>query len=124
MVIDASHPLAIVYPPESLGAPYGVPLLAMPLIEASFNLIIAGAIYIFVRIKRPSRPGYCVVIYLLAYPAMRFILEFFRGDIMRGVLLGMSTSQWISIGLFSAGVALYISLRRNVYIPYNQKQGS
>ena len=37
--------------------------------------------------------------YLLIYSLIRFVLEFFRGDEVRGVLwLSLSTSQWISVG--------------------------
>ena len=36
-------------------------------------------------------------IYLVAYAVIRFINEFFRGDEIRGVFLGLSTSQWISL---------------------------
>ncbi len=35
--------------------------------------------------------------YLLYYAALRFFLEFFRGDIHRGIYLNFSTSQWVSI---------------------------
>lgn len=37
--------------------------------------------------------------YLLGYASLRFVLEFFRGDEIRGVFDGLSTSQWISIVL-------------------------
>lgn len=42
--------------------------------------------------------------YMLMYPAVRFVLEFFRGDALRGFLFGLSTSQWISIALFATAV--------------------
>lgn len=41
-----------------------------------------------------------IYIYMILYPIVRFIDEFFRGDTYRGVFLGLSTSQWISIALF------------------------
>ena len=44
-----------------------------------------------------SRLIYC---YLLTYPVIRFITEFFRGDVNRGIFFGLSTSQWFSILLF------------------------
>ena len=106
MAVSERHVFAIFYPPESLVAPSGVPLLAVPLIEAVFNLCIAAGIYIFTR--RNTKQGYPTAIYLLTYPAMRFFLEFFRGDVQRGIYFGVSTSQWISMGLFAAGVALLV----------------
>jgi len=42
--------------------------------------------------------------YMLMYPAVRFVLEFLRGDAVRGFLFGLSTSQWISIGLLTVAV--------------------
>lgn len=35
-------------------------------------------------------------IYLIAYACFRFVIEFFRGDEIRGIFFGLSTSQWIS----------------------------
>jgi phosphatidylglycerol:prolipoprotein diacylglycerol transferase len=52
-------------------------------------------------IKRKKTNLYIVTNYLLIYSAVRFILEFFRGDEVRGVFwLSLSTSQYISVGLF------------------------
>ena len=45
-----------------------------------------------------------IFIYMLVYPIVRFTLEFFRGDTIRGFLFGLSTSQWISILLFTTAV--------------------
>ena len=38
-------------------------------------------------------------VYALSYSVMRFILEFFRGDLVRGVWGGLSTSQYISLAI-------------------------
>lgn len=40
---------------------------------------------------------YIVEIYLFLYAILRFILEFLRGDEIRGVVYNLSTSQIISI---------------------------
>ncbi|MCL2342961.1 MAG: prolipoprotein diacylglyceryl transferase [Firmicutes bacterium] len=102
-----SGPLSVTFT-RSLAAPNGVPLLPIQLIEAAGNLIIFLSLMFFGR-KRP-RDGALTGAYLLAYAAMRFILEFFRGDAVRGFLFGLSTSQWISILMFPAG--LWLLLRR------------
>ena len=77
--------------------PLGVPLLPMQLIE-SFCLI---AIYIVCEIVfyRGKRAGVSAAVYALSYATARFILEFFRGDAVRGVWGGLSTSQYISIAV-------------------------
>lgn len=38
-----------------------------------------------------------VMLYLTLYAIERFLLEFLRGDLERGVYIGISTSQWISL---------------------------
>ncbi len=64
------------------------------LVEASCNLIIF-IILIICIIKNPKAK--LVFIYLISYSICRFILEFFRGDLIRGHWGVFSTSQVISI---------------------------
>lgn len=45
-------------------------------------------------------------IYLICYSAGRFLVEYLRADLERGFFLIFSTSQWISIGFFLAGVII------------------
>lgn len=76
--------------------------LPVPLIEAACNLII---FFILLRLfLKGKENGKVIFYYMLIYPVVRFILEFFRGDAIRGFLFGLSTSQWISIGLFVVAV--------------------
>lgn len=68
------------------------------LVESLCNLIIfLILLYLFKKGVMESR---LIYIYMLTYPVVRFITEFFRGDVNRGFLFGLSTSQWISILLF------------------------
>jgi len=109
--VAAGHPFAIVYPAASLAAPAGVPLLAVPLIEAVF--LFALSIIMMIVFFACKKPGLCAPIYLLAYPIGRFILEFYRGDIIRGAYWGITTSQIISIALFVFGVVYtFVVLRK------------
>ena len=50
--------------------------------------------------------GVYTSIYLISYSVARFILEFFRGDLIRGIWRGVSTSQIISIVFFIVGVII------------------
>jgi len=50
--------------------------------------------------------------YLLGYSALRFILEFFRDDSIRGHFYGLSTSQWISLFLLFCGLSYFLFFRR------------
>jgi len=68
------------------------------LVEAGCNLIIFIILLVlYIKKKFPRR---LLIVYFFIYPVVRFILEFFRGDEIRGFLFGLSTSQIISILLF------------------------
>ena len=47
-----------------------------------------------------------LVFYLLGYGSLRWLVELFRGDEVRGLWLGQSTSQLLSLGLLAAGLLL------------------
>lgn len=65
-------------------------------------------------VKDKKRNLYVVTNYLLYYSVIRFIVEFFRGDEVRGIYwLSLSTSQFISIGLFTISIILIIKMRIN-----------
>lgn len=68
------------------------------LVEATFNLGLF--IFLYYLYKKDKMKGKLLGLYLFLYPIGRFIFEFFRGDEYRGFLLGLSTSQIISIFLF------------------------
>ncbi|MDR1409169.1 MAG: prolipoprotein diacylglyceryl transferase [Oscillospiraceae bacterium] len=87
-------------------APNDIPLIPIQLFEAGFNVILLIAILSL----RPEnkRPGILLPLYLLCYSVARFILEFWRGDIGRGIFI-LSTSQWISLVIFPVAVLLFFS---------------
>lgn len=85
----------------NLNTPLDVPLLAIQFIECIVLLFIF--IFLVILYYTTKRPGISLVGYLFSYSTARFILEFFRGDKERGLFLYLSTSQWISIGLFLSG---------------------
>lgn len=90
---------------NALNAPNGIPLMPVQLFEAGFNLLFL----IIILIVRPERkrPKILLPLYLIVYAAGRFILEFFRGDIGRGVFL-LSVSQWMSLLIIPGGIILLI----------------
>ena len=118
--VSVSNPFAIVYPDRTDGlagvsAPAGKPLLAVPLIEAAGNVMIACLILLFER--KNNTPGRGLALYGILYSVQRFVLEFFRGDLVRGVYGGISTSQIISIiilalSVFYVAFAPYIIKKR------------
>lgn len=58
--------------------------------------------------KRTKADGQVAGFYLVFYSIGRFILEFFRGDLERGQVGSLSTSQFISIFIFLIGLLLII----------------
>lgn len=89
-------------------APNGVKLVPVQLLEAGAELLIC-----FLLLWCAHRWGNSLRllgVYFLAYAPIRFVLEFFRGDLERGIFWSVSTSQWISLGIFAAGcVLLYLA---------------
>lgn len=102
-------PIAIVYDdPLSHVHPLHTPLHAAPLYEAIFALVVGlGLVWLHARRRGV---GEVLAWALVAYAPGRFLLELLRAD-SRGALLGLSTSQWISIALFAAGLVLMRRLR-------------
>jgi phosphatidylglycerol:prolipoprotein diacylglycerol transferase len=71
------------------------------------NLAIFLTLVILSKLDKNQRPGKIFIAFLLIYPPMRFILEFFRADEQRGFVIGLlSTSQFISIFVFITGLVL------------------
>lgn len=66
------------------------------LIEALALLILA----IFFHLKKRDWKKIVLPAYLICYSVIRFILEFLRGDEVRGGFANLSTSQWVSLILF------------------------
>ncbi len=67
------------------------------LYESVGSLLIAVVAYLVV-VPRKRYDGQVFVFFITAYGVLRFLLEFMRED-DRGGVLGVSTSQWISIAL-------------------------
>ena len=78
--------------------PIGKPLLAIQLIEA-FVLVILFIALLIIYLKTNKRHNLVTWIYIISYAIIRFVLEFLRGDVERGALLNLSTSQWISLAI-------------------------
>ncbi len=83
-------------------APLNVPLHPTQLYSALGNLLIFAVLYGVAR-KRLRGEGQVFGLYLVLYPAFRFVVEFFRAD-PRGALGFLSTSQALGIPLFLFGL--------------------
>jgi len=94
------------------GAPLGVPLHPVQLYESIGCLVL---FFVLVRLSRRKRfDGEVILAYTFLYGALRFGLEFFRGDVDRGFVFNglFSTSQFIALVLAPAAVVLWMRRRR------------
>lgn len=93
-------------------APNGIRLIpTQPL--SSIGDFLIGILLILYAKKNP-KPGLVASTYLVLYGVGRFIIEFFRGDLIRGSIGPLSTSQFISIFIILAGLIMgYIFSKKN-----------
>lgn len=98
--------LGVVFEHPAGGAPAGVKLLPVQLFESGADLVIFALLLLLLRKPRSRYSG--LAWYCLLYGAARFVLEFFRYDAIRGSALYLSTSQWISIGLWILAGILFL----------------
>jgi phosphatidylglycerol:prolipoprotein diacylglycerol transferase len=107
----ASLPWAVIFTNPVCLAPTNVPLHPTQLYEAAgefFNFLILLTLR-----KHRSFNGQLFITYILLYSVLRFIVEFFRGDVGRGFIAPyLSVSQGISILMFLVGVSGFVVLRR------------
>jgi phosphatidylglycerol:prolipoprotein diacylglycerol transferase len=79
----------------------------------AFGLLVIG--YLTLKWSNENKDNtYIVTKYLLLYAMLRFIVEYFRGDKIRGIFwLNLSTSQMISLAIFIATLVIIIIRKRN-----------
>ncbi len=87
-------------------APNGVALIPTQPISSILDFMNFFALITIA--KRTKADGQVAGFYLVFYSAGRFILEFFRGDLVRGQVGPLSTSQFIAIFTFLIGLAIVI----------------
>ena len=97
--------------PHSL-APQGVPLYPTQLMESAGEFLIFGVLMLLWRHRKYD--GQLFWLYPLFYSVLRFIIEFFRGDAIRGVYFGgaISTSQIIAVFMFGFSLFMLARLKR------------
>jgi phosphatidylglycerol:prolipoprotein diacylglycerol transferase len=99
----------------NVGTPLGVPLHPTQIYEAGAELAILAFLLLTERRGRPF-PGRTFWAYMLLYAISRFVIEFYRGD-ERGMALGVSTSQFISLLIGPLSIVMLVWLRRRSAAP-------
>jgi phosphatidylglycerol---prolipoprotein diacylglyceryl transferase len=103
--VTFSDPLA----QANVGTPLGVPLHPTQLYEAAAELLILAVLLATERRGRPF-PGRTFWLYMLLYAVSRFVIEFYRGD-ERGMILGVSIAQFLSIFIVPVALVMLLRLR-------------
>jgi phosphatidylglycerol:prolipoprotein diacylglycerol transferase len=109
--ITFSNPLAA----SNVGTPLGIPLHPTQLYEAGAALLI---LILLLATERKGRhfAGRTFWAYMFLYALARYVIEIYRGD-PRGMVLGMSTSQFISVILAPLSIAMLVWLSRSAPEP-------
>jgi phosphatidylglycerol:prolipoprotein diacylglycerol transferase len=101
------------------GATHSLPVYPTQLFESGANLLIFVTLLLVARRKRFD--GQLLLLYLLLYSGVRFLVEFLRGDLERGIWFNtLSTSQILSIAVI--GLAIYFWTRRHKAGSQNEKR--
>lgn len=91
-------------------APNGVKLIPTQLISSVGDFLIAGALFLYAKKKRPE--GAVGALYMILYGIGRFGVEFLRND-YRGSIGFLSTSQIISVFVALAGIIMFVKAKRS-----------
>lgn len=109
--VPTAGPTGLRFPPGSLAAvdhaqrgwvPLGFPSLPVhptELYEAALGLV--GAAVAALVLRRRPRDGSAWLAFLAVYGLGRFVIELWRGDATRGLYVGLSTAQYISLAILA-----------------------
>lgn len=87
-------------------APNHIPLVPTQIYSSILDFLHFGLLIFLTKHKKAD--GQIAAAYLVCYSVGRFILEFFRGDLERGNVGALSTSQFIAVFTAAAGILLLI----------------
>ncbi len=111
--IECAPPLGIAFK-NSIGAPNGVYLLPVQLIESFINILVFIVLSVYTKKNRKVKTA---GLYFILYSSARFILEYFRGDEIRGKVWIFTTSQYIALALIVTGsIFIYKSGELSEYL--------
>jgi phosphatidylglycerol:prolipoprotein diacylglycerol transferase len=98
--------LAVVYDdPRSLG-PRGVRIHPAQLYESAALVILAAGLVAFLR-RRDVPDGRVFTSYLAGYGVIRFLVQFFRGDDVDRLVLGLAHSQYAALAMLLVAAFLW-----------------
>jgi phosphatidylglycerol:prolipoprotein diacylglycerol transferase len=70
-----------------------------------------GLFLVLVLLVRPRKAfhGQVLATWLMLYAILRSVVESFRGDVERGMVLGLGVGTWTSVVIFALGAAIFAS---------------
>jgi phosphatidylglycerol:prolipoprotein diacylglycerol transferase len=93
-------------------APNGVPLVPTQIMESVFSFVLCFVLILLA--KKVNKDGRVAASYLILYSLGRFVIEFYRGDIIRGQVGLLSTSQFIAlIVVLATSLVMFLSRYQN-----------
>ena len=92
-------------------APNEVPLFPSQICSSLLNFL--NFLLLLKVADRKKADGQVAAWYLILYSAGRFVLEFLRGDLERGAVGPLSTSQFIALFTFAGGIILLGSIKNS-----------
>jgi phosphatidylglycerol---prolipoprotein diacylglyceryl transferase len=105
----------------NVGTPLNQPLHPTQIYEAGAELLIL--VFLLATERKGRRfPGRTFWGYMFLYAVSRFIIEFYRGD-ERGLVMGLSTSQFISVLLAPVSLIMLLVLRNRATAPEPARAG-
>ena len=77
-----------------------------------------GLFLVLVVVVRPRKRfhGQVLASWLMLYAVLRSVVESYRGDVERGVVLGLGVGTWTSLVIFAAGAAIFAKAGRRVKV--------
>ena len=112
--IPYEGPFSVIYTHPLSTVPTGIGIFPVQLLESLLLFILFFVLYILFIKKVP----HLIFGYFISYAVIRLITEHFRYDNERGFLLGLSTSQFISILIILISVILLVIMnirnKRNI----------
>lgn len=91
---------------------FGSPLHPAPLYESVLLLLLAGRLLRMLKEHAPR--GTICLTYLGGYGAIRFTVEFFRGDDVNRLHAGLTHAQYMALAMIAAALALRAAAIRNL----------
>ena len=108
--VETKSALSIVFT-NSAYAPNGVHLVPTQIASSLFDFLLFFVMLLYFEHKQKN-DGEVTGIYLIAYSLGRFGIEFLRGDLERGAVGALSTSQFIALFTFALGIIIFFKRRK------------